>query len=219
MRPSPVCVSRSCPWVGSTRTVGPSSARLRLARAAWGLAAWGLVGCLDPTLVLGTGGDSSPDMTSGVVIDTSTSAGSTGSDTFPSACDPDASCQNKIDLLFVIDNSGTMGEEQLNLARNFPLLIEQLESLEDGKGHPVGADVNIMVTTTDLGDNPSCHGIWEKPDYEAARGAPIASPCTDRLARFTGYGTNPFVIEHACTEVCDPESPVAPTDQFRHFDV
>ncbi|MEE9383316.1 MAG: vWA domain-containing protein [Nannocystaceae bacterium] len=26
----------------------------------------------------------------------------------------------KIDLLFVIDNSGSMGEEQANLARNFP---------------------------------------------------------------------------------------------------
>ena len=39
-------------------------------------------------------------------------------------------------LLFVIDNSGTMGEEQLNLAKNFPLLIDQLQTLEDGHGNP-----------------------------------------------------------------------------------
>ena len=43
--------------------------------------------------------------------------------------DIDLGCTDQIDLLFVIDNSGTMGEEQLNLARNFPLLIQQLENL------------------------------------------------------------------------------------------
>jgi hypothetical protein len=209
--------------------VESSSARLRLGAlvSAWA-SAWasglacaglGLAGCIDPKLVLGAAEDSPAITTSGVVVDTSTGSGTTGHDVIPPACDPDGNCKNKIDLVFVIDNSGTMGEEQLNLARNFPLLIEQLESLEDGFGHPVGADVNIMVTTTDVGDNPSCHGIWEKPDYVAARGAPIHSACTDRLARFTGFGSDPLVIEHACTEVCDPSSPAAPTDQFLHFDI
>ena len=36
-------------------------------------------------------------------------------------CATDGSC-DKIDLLFIIDNSGTMGEEQINLAANFPAL-------------------------------------------------------------------------------------------------
>src|SRR5690606_27788264 len=47
----------------------------------------------------------------------------------PIGCDTQGNC-NLVDLLFVIDNSGTMGEEQLNLARNFPLLVQQLEALE-----------------------------------------------------------------------------------------
>jgi len=178
----------------------------------------GVGGCLDPTLVLGTGGDPSAATTSGVVIETSTGGGETTLDPYVPDCDPDAGCKNKVDLLFVIDNSGTMGEEQLNLARNFPLLIEQLESIEDLAGRPVGADVNVMVTTSDVGTNPSCHTVWDKPDYVAARGAPIHGACTERLTRFTGLGTDPLVIEHACTEVCDPSSPVAPTDQFLHFD-
>jgi hypothetical protein len=110
-----------------------------------------------------------------------------------------------------------MGEEQLNLAKNFPMLIEQLESLEDGRGNRVGADVNIMVTTTDF-DNPQCHGPWTKPDYVPAKGSPISTPCVDRLERFTGYGDDPLVIEEACLEVCDPTAPARATDQFIHFD-
>ena len=37
-------------------------------------------------------------------------------------------------MLFVIDNSGTMGEEQLNLSANFPLLIQKLQALQDSDG-------------------------------------------------------------------------------------
>jgi len=176
-----------------------------------------LTGCVDPTLVLGGGADTTGGATTTGISTTTASEGPP--DDLPNIppCDPDHGCKNKIDLLFVIDNSGTMGEEQLNLARNFPLLIEQLEQLEDGMGHPVGADVNVMVTTTDLGENPSCE-IYEKPDYVAARGAPISTPCTARLERFEGFGDDPLVLTQACTDVCDPGQPVAPTDQFLRFD-
>jgi hypothetical protein len=131
-------------------------------------------------------------------------------------CDPDLGCQNKLDLLFVIDNSRTMGEEQLNLARNFTALIDQLKTLEDGKGHQVGADVNIMVTTTDLGLNPACYGPFVHPDYVAAAGGPISTPCTDRLQRFESTSPPLISVEPACTEVCTV--PAAPSDQFLHFD-
>ncbi|MFH1131222.1 MAG: hypothetical protein V1754_07795, partial [Pseudomonadota bacterium] len=36
--------------------------------------------------------------------------------------------EKDVDLLFVIDNSGSMGEEQTNLKNNFPKLIEALRS-------------------------------------------------------------------------------------------
>ncbi|PRQ02135.1 hypothetical protein ENSA5_25940 [Enhygromyxa salina] len=129
-------------------------------------------------------------------------------------CDSEGNC-NLVDLLFVIDNSGTMGAEQLNLARNFPLLVQQLESLQS-EGVESGADVNIMVTTTDYG-NPLC-----KPfaNYEPEAGAPVATACRKRLDRFTGLAQiNPPVYEEACTEVC--ESPgIEPLngDLIIHFD-
>jgi hypothetical protein len=48
-------------------------------------------------------------------------------------------CQS-IDVLFVIDNSGSMGEEQTNLATNFPGFISVLEAS--------GLDYRVAVTTT-----------------------------------------------------------------------
>ena len=132
------------------------------------------------------------------------------------SCQTDGDCV-MIDLLFVIDNSGTMGEEQLNLAKNFAMLITQLEALEDTQGNQVGADVNIMVTTTDMG-NPSCNGPWVHDDYVPANGSPIATACTERMGRFTSYDMPPVVLDEACTDVCDPDDPVVPSDQFIHFD-
>lgn len=48
-------------------------------------------------------------------------------------------CQ-KLDLLFVIDNSGSMGEEQANLIANFPTFIQVLDQS--------GLDYRVAVTTT-----------------------------------------------------------------------
>lgn len=180
------------------------------------------VGCGDPVLVLGVAESSGSGGLATASVGTSESSETSATTPSPDVppldpCDGDGGCQNKIDLLFVIDNSGTMGEEQLNLAKNFGLLITQLQQLEDDNGNQVGADVNIMVTTTDV-DNPACHGPWVKPDYRAARGAPIATPCTARMTRFTGHDDPPTVIENACTDVCDPANPSAPADQFIHFD-
>ncbi len=50
-----------------------------------------------------------------------------------------ARCE-KIDLLFVVDNSGSMGQEQTNLATNFPGFIEVIEAS--------GLDYRVAVTTT-----------------------------------------------------------------------
>ncbi|MGB1012719.1 MAG: hypothetical protein ACPG4T_01195 [Nannocystaceae bacterium] len=124
----------------------------------------------------------------------------------------DGSC-NLVDLLFVIDNSGTMGEEQINLANNFSLLVDRLENLKDAYGVAVNPDVNIMVTTTDFG-HPLCTE-HEKPDYDPAKGAPISTPCTQRLSRFTGLTNPPVKVEEACTNFCTTET--APTDPYIHF--
>ncbi|MCA9664490.1 MAG: VWA domain-containing protein [Myxococcales bacterium] len=82
------------------------------------------------------------------------------------------SVEKDVDLLFVIDNSGSMGEEQQNLVQNFPRLIEALraDSLgADGTGKPCNEgtregcripNVHIGVVSSDLGAGtyglPSC---------------------------------------------------------------
>ncbi len=49
-----------------------------------------------------------------------------------------------VDIVFVVDNSGSMMEEQANLARNFPLFMDELAGLQ-------GADFQIASVTSDLG--------------------------------------------------------------------
>ena len=55
--------------------------------------------------------------------------------------------KTKIDFLFVIDNSGSMCEEQDNLTENFGLFADFLDSLGDS------ADYRIAITSTDLRTN------------------------------------------------------------------
>jgi hypothetical protein len=123
----------------------------------------------------------------------------------------DLGCTDQIDLLIVIDNSGTMGEEQLNLARNFPLLIERLESLTDSEGTAVNPDVQIMVTTTDFA-NPACSP--PPAGYTPARGAPVNTSCTTRLSDFTN-----LVGDVSLPEACEVGCPtaVAPDGNFIAF--
>ncbi|MFN0253055.1 MAG: hypothetical protein ACKV2T_39645 [Kofleriaceae bacterium] len=61
-----------------------------------------------------------------------------GDQVFPQV-DSGSGC-TKIDLLFVIDNSGSMGDEQTNLIANFPTFINVLDQS--------GLDYRVAVTTT-----------------------------------------------------------------------
>lgn len=63
---------------------------------------------------------------------------------FPDAA-PAESC-DKMDILFVIDDSGSMADEQGNLAANFPGFISVLDSLTTTAGTPI--DYRVGVTTT-----------------------------------------------------------------------
>ena len=64
----------------------------------------------------------------------------------PGNCATDCPPTSEVDLLFVIDNSGSMAGEQANLRANFPALMTQLASAAGGL-----PNVHIGVTTTDLG--------------------------------------------------------------------
>src|SRR5688572_9282922 len=104
----------------------------------WGVALLAIGACGDDgeqTDEEGTSGGiditATEGMTSGPKLDIA--GGTTMTSSGPgTGCDGDANnCSGYLDLLFVIDNSGSMGEEQLNLARNMPLLVQQLENLTD----------------------------------------------------------------------------------------
>lgn len=53
---------------------------------------------------------------------------------------------NKMDIIFVVDDSGSMGEEQSNLATNFPMFAGLLSSYRTMDGEPI--DFRVAVTTT-----------------------------------------------------------------------
>jgi hypothetical protein len=59
-----------------------------------------------------------------------------------------AAC-DKIDILFVVDNSGSMEQEQQNLAANFPAFASQIDEYRNSTGQPL--DYHVAVTTTDVG--------------------------------------------------------------------
>jgi hypothetical protein len=56
---------------------------------------------------------------------------------------------DKLDILFVVDDSMSMAEEQAALAANFDAFIQELESQL-----PTLPDIHIGVTTPDLGTHP-----------------------------------------------------------------
>lgn len=52
----------------------------------------------------------------------------------------------KMDIVFVVDDSGSMAEEQTNLASNFPRFITVLNDFRTSNGKPL--DYRVAVTTT-----------------------------------------------------------------------
>ncbi len=137
----------------------------------------------------------------------------TGSMTGPidSCADAGALCiapNRDVDVLFIIDNSGSMAEEQARLAANFSSFIQVLEDPS------VNADYRIAITTTDMG-NPACTG--NTPE----RGAFVLSSCRDRVdaGDFLFQGVDPPVdASYACTDLCtktDAELAISPTTTFK----
>ncbi|MBS1120781.1 MAG: putative lipoprotein, partial [Deltaproteobacteria bacterium] len=73
-----------------------------------------------------------------------TDASGSGSGT-DSGSDTPRTC-NKMDIVFVIDDSGSMQEEQTNLAANFPMFADLLANYTTSAGEHI--DFRVAVTTT-----------------------------------------------------------------------
>lgn len=96
--------------------------------------------------------------------------------------DPQGGC-SAVDVLFVLDNSGSMQNEQQRLVQAFPAFIEAMyESL------PPATDLHVGVTTTSFCTSGGSHGetmcVPNEPDDEIL--ASYTTP-TDGMASGNGY--------------------------------
>ena len=83
----------------------------------------------------------------------------------------------KMDLLFVVDDSGSMVEEQENLAANFPGFVSVLDSYATSDGTPL--DYRVAVTTS-----------GRDVDYEVDPPAPDGFPIDPPAVPFSESGDN-----------------------------
>lgn len=108
---------------------------------------------------------------------------------------------NDVDLLVLVDNSGSMEEEQANLTANMPILIDALttETDRDGDGDldPAVDSLHIGVISTDMGTGGiPVHGCdqSERGDDGVLQNLPSTSVegCDATYPRFLSYeATNP----------------------------
>ena len=125
----------------------------------------------------------------------------TGSDTSDSEdTDPSGSgsttgappTDGALDLLFVIDNTATMGAPQRDLAAAAEVVVDELLAAQ--------VDLHGMVTSTDM-NNPLC-APFQPEDDPPLLGAPNAERCLDRPERFTSLGGQVEVFD-ICLETCE----------------
>ncbi|MCB9615793.1 MAG: hypothetical protein H6721_20570 [Sandaracinus sp.] len=107
--------------------------------------------CLLLALSLACGGDDDGS------LDGSTGGGDSGGRRDAGPPSPPNPCRIAlpVDLVFVVDNSHSMQEEQASLIANFPLLIETLTTPSDRDGDGVDdpgvSDLRVAIVTTDMG--------------------------------------------------------------------
>ncbi len=106
-----------------------------------------------------------------------------------------------VDILFVIDSSGSMKEEQINLVNNFPRLIEALRSPRlgpDGSGKPCTMkdrrgcklpNLHVGVVSTDLsiGNNSIKNCKAFMPDEARLLNKPRVAGCTPPSDAWISY--------------------------------
>lgn len=133
------------------------------------------------------------DGTSGIGLpqDTGSTIGASGDDSTIEPGEPPKSdlggnpgCgsqgQGRFDILVVVENTSQMAAVQARFAQTVISLVHLLENATDGSGYPVELDVQLMITTTDIG-NPACDvAVGDEP----AVGAPLVDGCNTRLAQF-----------------------------------
>lgn len=142
-----------------------------------------------------TNGTTGTGSTSGTAGDTTTDGTTTGGVT-ADCTDPATAMYpgplGELDVIFVVDNSGTMGPAQVNLVQAMDSFVARLDD--------EGLDYRIAVTTTDVG-NPWCNATTPEA------GNFVATSCRARQADFVFNGSVVVdVTNEACLNVCPHDS-------------
>jgi hypothetical protein len=100
---------------------------------------------------------------------------------------------DKVDLLFMVDNSGSMREEQVSLREEFPKLINVLTTgtRPDGTMFPPAKDLHLGVVSSDMGlvginDIDKCEGLGDD-GVMLNTPSPDVSGCQSSYPRFLSY--------------------------------
>ncbi len=106
-----------------------------------------------------------------------------------------------MDILFIIDNSGSMQQEQTNLAANFPAFVQVLDHFTNADGQTI--DYHVGVTTTGV-----------SKDYEIDTGLPWNIPESQdgedgHLQQGSGCGMPRRWLERSDTDVATKFSCIA----------
>jgi hypothetical protein len=143
--------------------------------AVFAISSFAAVACTPPD----GGTDTGPQTT------TTVGSGESSGDGDPSGDGDVSTCVSALDILFVIDNSGSMSEKQARIATSVPMLIDPLDA--------AGVDWRIGVTTTDSG-NPWCDSTTPEA------GNLVLSSCKSRIDEFI-FGEEPPAYNpcDACT--------------------
>ena len=98
----------------------------------------------------------------------------------------------QLDLLFVIDNSGSMQEEQTNLRNNFPDFMRALENIKGGL-----PDIRIGVVSSNMGAGPTmvgdgCPVLGDRGSFQAKAGCGLDTSKNPSYLSVDDKGTKNF---------------------------
>jgi hypothetical protein len=137
---------------------------------------------------------------------------------------------SKVDLLFVIDNSGSMATEQIKLANELPRLVQVLTTGDRNAGRAPGApagaggqgqftpvsSLHLGVVSSNMGgidDPPSdpaslaaCKGLGDDGKLLRSKDVAVAGVTADAAFEFPGYRAGEVVLapDPTCAAIPDP---------------
>lgn len=110
----------------------------------------------------------------------------------------------KMDILFVVDDSGSMAEEQTNLASNFPRFVEVINAFMTESGRPLDYRIGVTTTGQDMVTVVSFPPMFPLPPVEMMESGPGGA-----LLQDSACGMSRRWIERADADVAGSFSCVA----------